>query len=157
MRNWRLGSNDSVCIRFGKKHRPEKLAQRQASLLTELVKKAQTDDTVEEIVMITHTLPIDTAFGHFNNPSHPFYPLNGAYGNAFMHYVWDADKSKKIKTWCFGHTHERRDFFEHGIHFVSNPRGYRGERKFDGSGFNGILQLDTEEVPVMSAFGEVEA
>jgi len=156
MQNWRQRSNDSACIRFGKKNRPEKLAERQSRQLTELVQEAQDDDTVQEIVVVTHTLPIGTAFGQFNNPAHPFFPLNGAYGNAFMRYVWAADKKGKIKTWCFGHTHDRRDFFEEGIHFVCNPRGYRGENKMSG-GFGGILQVDTEEVEIQSAFGEVEA
>jgi hypothetical protein len=82
--------------------------------------------------------------------------LNGAYGNAFMKYVWEADPAKKIKTWCFGHTHERRDFFEWGIHFVCNPRGYRGEMKWHGLGFEGIQSVDTQEPQIESAFGEVE-
>jgi hypothetical protein len=117
---------------------------------------AQTDDTVDEIVVITHTLPIESAFGAFGNPSHKFYPLNGAYGNELMEQVWEADEANKIKTWCFGHTHEIRDFFENDIHFMCNPRGYRGEKKWHGVGFNGILQVDTEEPEIQSAFGEVE-
>lgn len=155
-RAWRQDSNDPVCIRFGKKNRPQKLAERQAGQLKDLVLAAQDDSTVEEIVVITHTLPCETAFGTFMNPTHVFFPLNGAYGNAFMRYVWEADKAGKIKTWCFGHTHEKRDFFENGIHFMCNPRGYRGEKKWHGRGFNGIVQVDTEEPVIQSAFGEIE-
>lgn len=155
-KEWRKISNDPNCIRFGKKNRPEKLAERQADQLKQLVLDAQADDTISEIVIVTHTLPCATAFGSYMNPTHPYYSLNGAYGNAFMRYVWMADKANKIKTWCFGHTHERRDFFENGIHFVCNPRGYRGEKRYDGHGFNGIVQVDTTEAEVRSAFGEVE-
>lgn len=155
-RAWQQHSNDPVCIRFGKKNKPHKLAERHMELLKAHVVAAQDDDTIDEIVVMTHTLPIESAFGQFGNPSHPFYPLNGAYGNELMKLVWEADDANKIKTWCFGHTHERRDFFEHGIHFVCNPRGYRGEKKWHGLGFNGIQQVDTEEPEVQSAFGEVE-
>jgi len=153
---WQQQSNDPVCIRFGKKNKPHKLAERQMENLKAHVIAAQDDDAIEEIVVVTHTLPIFTAFGHYGNPSHEFYPLNGAYGNEFMQYVWQADKANKIKTWCFGHTHERRDFFEHGIHFVCNPRGYRGEKKWHGLGFAGILEVDTEEENIDSAFGTIE-
>jgi predicted phosphodiesterase len=153
---WQQHSNDPVCIRFGKKNKPHKLAERHMELLKAHVVAAQSDDTVEEIVVVTHTLPIESAFGQFGNPSHPFYPLNGAYGNELMKLVWEADEANKIKTWCFGHTHERRDFFEHGVHFMCNPRGYRGEKKWHGLGFEGIQQVDTEEPETQSAFGEVE-
>lgn len=155
-REWRDHSNDYVCIRYGKKNKPEMLAARQKDNLKAHVIAAQDDDTIDEIVVVTHTLPIHTAFGSFGNPSHPFYALNGAYGNEFMKLVWEADEAKKIKTWCFGHTHERRDFFEHGIHFVCNPRGYRGEKKWHGLGFAGIIEVDTEEEDTGSAFGTIE-
>ena len=155
-RAWQMGSNDPRNIRFGKKNKPHKLAERQMEQLKAHVIAAQGNDDIEEIVVVTHTLPIWEAFGQFAEPSHEFYPLNGAYGNEFMKLVWEADEAGKIKTWCFGHTHERRDFFKHGIHFVCNPRGYRGEKKWGGAGFQGIEQIDTLEPEVESAFGEVE-
>ena len=156
-RAWQRQSNDPVCIRFGKKNKPHKLARAQMELLKGHVVAAQEDESIEEIVVVTHTLPCWTAFGEFGNPSHVFYELNGAYGNAFMKYVWEADPAKKIKTWCFGHTHERRDFFEWKIRFVCNPRGYRGERKWHGLGFQGIRDVDTQESEIQSAFGELES
>ena len=154
-RTWQRGSNDPRCIRFGKKNKPHKLAQRQAEALQAQVIAAQDNDDIEEIVIVTHTMPTFRAFGQFGNPSHPYYSLNGAYGNARMRTVWQADKAGKIKTWCFGHTHEVRDFFERGIRFVSNPRGYRGERGLERAS-TGIVQIDTQEPEVASAFGEVE-
>ena len=155
-RAWQNGSNDPVCIRFGKKNKPNKLAERQMLLLKNHVIAAQDDDTIEEIVVVTHTLPIESAFGQFGNPSHPFYPLNGAYGNELMCGVWLADDAKKLKVWCFGHTHEQRDYFENDIHFMCNPRGYRSEKKWHGMGFTGIKQIDTTDAAIRSAFGEVE-
>lgn len=155
-RAWQNNNNDSTCIRFGKKNKPHLLAMRQMNLLKNLVREAQDDDTVDEIVVVTHTLPTETAFGQFGNPSHPFFPLNGSFGNELMCGVWLADDAKKIKVWCFGHTHEQRDFFENDIHFMCNPRGYRSEKKWHGLGFDGIKQIDTEEIAIRSAFGEVE-
>ncbi len=156
-RDWRMQSNDPNCIRFGKKHRPEKLARKHVETLKEHVYWAQNDDTIDEIVVVTHTLPTEQAFGQFANPSHPFFALNGAYCNNWMREVWEADEKGKIKTWCFGHTHERRDFFdERGLHFVCNPRGYRGEKKWGDAGFAGIIQVDTEEPVTQSAFGDIE-
>ncbi len=155
-KTWQNNSNDPVCIRFGKKNKPHKLAERHMELLKAHVIAAQDDDSIEEIVVITHTLPIESAFGQFNDPSHVFYPLNGAYGNELMCGVWLADEAKKIKVWCFGHTHEIRDYFENDIHFICNPRGYRSEKKWHGLGFNGIIQLNTEDIAIKSAFGEVE-
>ena len=155
-RAWQNGSNDPVCIRFGKKNKPHKLARSQMDLLKNHVIAAQNDDTIDEIVVVTHTLPIESAFGQFGVPSHPFYPLNGAYGNELMCGVWLADDAKKLKVWCFGHTHEQRDYFENGIHFMCNPRGYRSEKKWHGMGFTGIKQIDTTDAAIRSAFGEVE-
>ncbi len=154
-RDWRMQSNDPNCIRFGKKHRPEKLARRDVDTLKDHVYWAQYDETIDEIVVVTHTLPTETAFMQFAMPTHPFFALNGAYCNNWMSEVWEADTAGKIKTWCFGHTHERRDFFENGIRFVCNPRGYRGEKKWNNEGFRGVEQIDTEETPG-SAFGEIE-
>jgi predicted phosphodiesterase len=152
---WRNQSNDSVCIRFGKKNRPEKLARRQTNQLIALVENARFDESVKDIVVVTHTLPTEQAFVEYNNPSHPFFALNGAYCNNWMSEVLDADKAGKIKTWCFGHTHQRRDFFDKdGVHYVCNPRGYRGERNWHNP-FNGIQTVDTNEVVTYSAFGEV--
>lgn len=153
-RTWKRQSNDPVYIRFGKKNRPEKLARRQTDQLVEKVKLMQDYDAVEEIVVVTHTLPTERAFGQFANPSHPFFPLNGAYCNNWMNQVWQADEAQKITTWCFGHTHERRDFFQDHVHFVCNPRGYRGEKRWHDP-FNGIQQVDTQDV-MQSAFGEIE-
>ena len=155
-RDWRKASNDPTCIRFGKKHRPQKLARRDVDALKTLVQEAQTDDTVDEIVVVTHTLPTETALEQFASPTHVFFPLNGAYVNNWMAEVVEADKAGKIKTWCFGHTHERRDFFENGIRYVCNPRGYHGEKKWGGRGFQRVEQIDTEERDTGSAFGEIE-
>ncbi len=158
-REWQQHSNDPVCIRFGKKNKPDKMADRQARQLVKLVEDAQEDDTVKEIVVVTHTVPHGK--GLIRDVSHEWYPLNGAYGNMHMIKVRQADKKGKIKTWVFGHTHYLYDYFDGGIHYVANPRGYRGEKRMathtpSNMVFRGIKEVDTEEPEVKSAFGEVE-
>ena len=156
-RAWKTGSNDPRCIRFGKKNKPDKLARRQADQLAQHVKDAQDNDEIEEIVVVTHTIPHLKAM--ISDITHPWYQLNGAYGNGYMSRVWASDPNNKIKLWVFGHTHYLYDFVAEGFRFVSNPRGYRGEKQWSGGGravFSGIKQLDTQEVLVKSAFGEIE-
>ena len=158
-REWRQHSNDPVCIRFGKKNRPEKMADRQARQLADLVAAAQDDDSIEEIVVVTHTVPHRD--GLIKDPTHQWYNLNGAYGNMHMSKVRLADTKDKIKTWCFGHTHWIYDYFVNGLRYISNPRGYRGELKWakhcpNNRVFTGIVEVDTCEPEIESAFGERE-
>jgi len=72
-----------------------------------------------------------------------------------MRNVWTAPGSEKIKAWVFGHTHWQYDFITQGIRFVTNPRGYRSERRKTG-GVQGLKQIDTDELQIGSAFGEIE-
>ena len=157
-REWREKSNDPHCIRFGKKNRPEKLAERQAEQIAKRVAEAQEDDSVKEIVVVTHTIPHKDAL--IKDKGNKWYPLNGAYGNRHMIKVRNADRpARKIRTWVFGHTHYLFDFFDDGIRYVSNPRGYRGESRHKdftphGVVFSGLKEVDTEEPDNGSAFGE---
>ena len=159
-RLWKRQSADSMFIRFGRDHRtdennrPERLAERQAERLAAQVEKAQEDPKTEEIVVVTHTAPHPRCL--ITDRTHPWYPLNGAYGNTDMQKVWNRDKAKKIRAWCVGHTHILNDFIEHDIRFISNPRGYAGEIPI-GRPFSGPVQVDTEEELIVSAFGPVES
>lgn len=137
---WLNSSNDPRLIVFGKDD-PAALAARQSDMLMEHVKEAQDDNDIEEIVVVTHTVPHKK--GVISDIAHPWYPLNGAYGNALMEKVRYADKARKIKVWCFGHTHFMYDFVEDGIRYVTNPRGYRGERR--SRGFMGLKVIDTKD------------
>ena len=159
-RTWRLQSNDSTLIRFGRDHRtnesnrPERMAVRQAERLARQVEDVQDDPSIREIVVMTHTAPHPR--GLIKDRTHSWYPLNGAYGNTEMQRVWNRDKVGKIKVWCFGHTHMLNDFVDHDIRFISNPRGYGGEYRI-GLPFSGIIQVDTEMELIKSAFGPVES
>lgn len=158
-RAYQNGSNDPRNIRFGKKNKPDKMADRQSASIAKMVKEAQDNQDVKEIVVVTHTIPHRDAL--IKDPNHEWYPLNGAYGNSLMSRVRLADINRKIRTWVFGHTHWIYDYFDNGIHYVTNPRGYRGEMKHpkytpNNMVFKGIIEVDTEEPDIKSAFGEVE-
>jgi len=117
---WKRDSNDSRCIRYDEDGYPDKLARRQAEQLRNIVAEAQLDDTIEEIVITTHTIPHRKGMLPDN---HRWGYLNGSYHNTLMDMVWMADEVNKIKFWGFGHTHFHHDFVEHGIRFVNNSRG----------------------------------
>ena len=107
---WKSDVSDAKRIRFDSGGYADKLAAQHAELLADKVRLLQYDTTCEEIVIITHTVPIKTALYPL---SHKDSYLNGTYCNTMMEGVWLADTAKKIKTWCFGHTHVRHDFWEH--------------------------------------------
>jgi hypothetical protein len=147
---WDTTSNDSR-INFGNTD-PVKLAKEQANMIRENLSKASEDDTIENVVVVTHTIP--HMKGMINDVTHPWYKLNGAYGCAELNNLLTAKGIEKVKVWCYGHTHFRYDFVDNGIRFVCNPRGYRGER--NDHNFDGIQKIDISSNPYASAFGEIE-
>jgi predicted phosphodiesterase len=83
------------------------------------VARLDATDTVQSIVVLTHTLPLKQLI------SWNVYPLarthSNAYGNSMMHNVLKI--SPKIKYWLFGHNHDQKNEVIDGVHFISNPRG----------------------------------
>ncbi len=145
--NWKKNWPDALYSVFGKK-KPQHLAYQHASLLSRQVLRAQEDDSIKEIVVTTHTVPHE--LGLIQDQTHPWYYSNGAFGNSLMRWVWEADFKHKIKVWTFGHTHFQYDFVDHGIRFLTNPRGYSSDKYKPRD----VIQVDTEYGE--SAFGEVE-
>lgn len=148
---WKLESNDSRCIRFSPDGYPDKMARRQAEQLRILVEQAQDNPDIDQIAVVTHTIPHRSGV---IPDTHPWGHLNGSYHNAVMGQVWIADKAKKIVSWVFGHTHYHHDFVAEGIRFVNNARGYYAHSPKAESKFLGPIQIDTEE-SLKSAF-EIE-
>lgn len=84
------------------------------NLLTERLKELEKDGNIEEIIIVTHTLPraffsqgyleseFNTEFSNINKQNYP-----------------------KLSKWIFGHTHAIHEtkLLEPGIQFISNPRG----------------------------------
>lgn len=119
---WNTSMADSSMIRFD--DAPDIMAQQHAEALREMIELAQDDTSINNIVVMTHTIP--TMKGLVAD-THEWGPLNGSFANMFMGQVGIADKKKKIRLWNFGHTHFTYDFMEGGIRFVCNPRGYAFE------------------------------
>ena len=149
---WKEDSNDAKCIRFDKGGFPDKLAAKQVDMLVELVAQAQDDQSVVNIVVITHTIP------HPNlavPDTHAWGYLNGSYINMLMKKVVEADVNHKISNWLFGHTHMHQDWVdpESGIRYTNNARGYHHENLPDP--FTGLMQIEIGRVSA-SAFGEID-
>jgi predicted phosphodiesterase len=154
MEFWKQNMNDAKTIRFDKGGFPDKMARRQSERLRERVVQAQGDDSVKEIVVTTHTIP-ERSLGYPDN--HPVGYLNGSYTNMLAQQIAIADKAGKIKVWLYGHTHRLEDRVMDGIRYVNNARGYyahiKSRREND---FTGIKMIDTSEVMIGSAFGEID-
>ena len=153
--SWRQQTNDDVRIAFrGHTDDPKataNLARHQAKLIRKEVAWAQDQDDINEIVIVTHTVPDIKGVISVNDANHRnWYEANGGFHNSEMPRVLAADSKKKITTWIFGHTHRPQDFRTKHVRFICNPRGYRSNRQF-----NGLLHLDTQE-RIQSAFGKVE-
>lgn len=150
---WKRESNDGRYIRF---HRyPDKLALYHAQLLEVQVAMAQENPAVERIVVVTHTVPFVDLLNR-RLEDHAWEQLSGAYWNAFMQRVLNADKNGKLLTWHFGHTHWPIDKMHQGVRFVGKPRGYPGDRMNADRRWSGPLQMDTDDKGLYSAFGEIE-
>lgn len=139
-RYWKKDSNDSRMIRFDDDGYPDKLARRQAEAFRRWIELFQGDESVEEIIMATHTIPHRRGMVA---DSHWWGYLNGSYMNNCMEQVWIADKADKISTWVFGHTHFHYDFDAEGIRFVNNARGYHQER-YKGNAPRRVITIDSD-------------
>ena len=118
-------SNDAKYISWD--DYPLELANKDTKFLADTVRLLQHDEDITSIVVVTHTMPIEDAFGEYASIDYSFFFNLGQYINSSLSLVWKIDTKNKIKKWCFGHTHAERDFYKHGIHFIANPRGYKYE------------------------------
>ena len=99
----------------------EKQAHRDYEWIKLHVNNLQNNDDIENIVIITHTLP------HQQLISWGIYPRKdlavGCYGNSLLSKIPEFDHKNKIKCWVFGHNHDAKDYIINRIRYISNPRG----------------------------------
>lgn len=97
------------------------VAYNDASYLINSIRKLQTHNDVNSIVVVTHTVPAPWIVSHDPDLANTC-RFNGM-GNSLISRAIDEDTENKIKTWCFGHYHRpvHQDFA--GIEYISNPRG----------------------------------
>jgi len=134
LNSWKSSMNDRY-VRYGKNRFPDKLGRYQSTMLANHVRAAQSDSTIEHIVVVTHTVPLPELLVPI---SHPWAYLNGSYCNTTMSKIIDADVAHKIDTWVYGHTHFHEDIDKGHIRFVCNARGYYAPRE---NGYTGVKEL----------------
>lgn len=142
-RAWLMQSNDPRYVYFGPNVDAADLATKHADFLAVQVAAAQDDDAVERIVVTTHTAP-RKEFVSMIHGNAAWNMLSGAYGNAEMSRVRDADVNGKIKFWAFGHTHTRSDKDLEGIRYLNNSRGYENEQATMGTAWR-VVQVDLDD------------
>ncbi len=124
---WYQFSNDSRVPSYGKLGDPEKIAMIQAVQLSELVREAQTNDTIDHIVMVTHMSPRADLMEWKTNLT--WNMLTPSYVNTALKQVLDSDVNRKIKSWVYGHTHYRKVSVIDDITYINNARGYPKENE----------------------------
>lgn len=114
-----LGNNQNVMFEKWE------MAMEDADYLSHTVNLCSRDNTVKQIVLVTHTVPLKQLTWLPNDKNRS---LLGEQGSSFLENVLDADVNRKIKTWAFGHLHRPADQVIDGIRYVSNPRGTKGHQ-----------------------------
>lgn len=89
-------------------------ANNEAQKLMKKIEKYQNNKSVNDIVLVTHTVPfpkyarrIKTEYNHFLRNLTPYF----------------MDKKSKIKRWVFGHNHDEWFDKKYGIRLMCHPRG----------------------------------
>jgi hypothetical protein len=103
------------------------IAYHDANYMINSVKKLQTHQEVQSIVMVTHTLPAPWIIDHDIDLVDTW--RFNCMGNRHMQQAINEDTKNKISTWCFGHYHKSVDQYSGGIRYICNPRG-RGNTEY---------------------------
>ena len=111
---------------------PRERAKAQAAALANDVARASSDPKVRAILAVTHTQPTRKVLGAYADPRHPDAPANGAYVNVALESVPGRDVEGKLKAWLYGHTHTPGRITVDGVLYVTQPRGFPGDRETPG-------------------------
>lgn len=126
--HWSTRNNDSRMVDYGRFKDPAALAMHHSELIRAQVLTAQTDDTVEHIVVVTHTSPREE-LNPWLEGNDGWNTLTPSYINTGMDRVLAVDTQKKIRHWIYGHTHERQTLDIGGVVYSNNARGYPRENE----------------------------
>jgi len=129
IKNWNNFSNDSRMILW-QGSSPTFIATDHFKLLSNQVNDLQNDNSVDNIVIITHTAPHKKLLPYKGDYSWDC--LTSAYGNSMMENIIKIDKKHKIKVWVYGHSHSKLDKTINNIRYVNNARGYESEKHILG-------------------------
>lgn len=100
------------------------VAKVEAKMLYNQIETFNNDTRINNIVVVTHTSPLQKF--RFITPNMNFAHYGRA-GNSLMQTILLANTNKKIKLWCFGHCHHEVDEIINGIRYVCHPRGRSDE------------------------------
>lgn len=89
--------------------------------LAEDMLAAQWDNRVENIVVVTHSLPSKDCISWSVYPEDA--DFTGLYGNTNYEKVFANDLQRKLRYWCFGHNHDQKEISHDYYTMLSNPRG----------------------------------
>lgn len=96
-------------------------AEHDVRYMVNSMRKLQTQNDVESIVLVSHTVPAPWLISHDIELANTW--RYNSMGNSQLTSVLEQDTENKIKTWCFGHYHMPIDVVKDNIHYVSNPKG----------------------------------
>lgn len=123
---WVNFMNDSRYIHFPMGG-AQGLANLQAQTLSNKVRHMQNRDKIKNIVVVTHSAPREDLLPETNDNT--FNLLNGSFCNTRLEDVLEVDYNSKIRVWCYGHTHFRKDAVIDGVRYVNNCLGYPHEQQ----------------------------
>jgi len=92
-----------------------KRSKEEYTYLNNILQKYENDNTIEDIIIITHTLPHNKYAENKSNVDNLSSQYNSHFENLF--------KYKKISKWIFGHTHRLWEDTINNVEFICNPRG----------------------------------
>lgn len=95
-------------------------ARLDATVLSEIVGKLNSEESVDEIVMVTHTSPNPKFVSKTSQQDIIQY---SRCGSSYLKNILNFDYNNKISTWCFGHVHQDFDEIQNGIRYICHPRG----------------------------------
>ena len=100
--------------------------EHQAANLARRVREAAADQSVGEIVVVTHAAPHPDGLVFTGDETAG--GTSGALESAALVPIWsECLDGGKLTVWCFGHAPHPLDFTDSGVRFVCNPRGRPGK------------------------------
>ena len=100
-------------------HNVTKKSKLEAKILQEAIDKYQKDTSIKNIVVVTHTVPIDECCS--GEPGFKEKNVISTQLNTNLRKI--TNEKNKISHWIFGHTHDHHECKHNNIHLICNPRG----------------------------------
>lgn len=122
---WERGMNDARLIDFGAWSPPDYAIDCSEGIEDHL-NDAEHNSDIRAVLVVTHTVPLKKFL--VSSPE-SWVRLNGSFYNSEMEKTFRRAPKTKVSHWLFGHTHFFYDSVEDGVRFITNPRGYPGERR----------------------------